>query len=153
MLVQRLLHLLLCLTLALNGAGFAHAHAAPAAAPAVHDATAPAAPDEDAPPCHDVQGAAPEAAGTADAVLSAMARTGGPLADVAPAPDPSGTLTNAPCCDDEAACLHACTAALATLVPDAVVPGADRPHAAMPTVAARPHAPPPAGPPVRPPIA
>lgn len=135
--VRRLLNLLLCLVLALNGAALAHAgaasgHAHEATADAAVMATMPAsAHADDAPPCHDAPEAAPEPAA--------------PLVDAA----------EAPCCDEDAAvCDHACMAAAvsAALVSERAVPTGDRLRDDVPALALHARASPHATPPIRPPI-
>lgn len=136
--MRRLLNLLLCFVLALNGAAIAHAGAASAHA---HEGTADAAvmagmPDDvhgdGAPPCHD-------ASETASAVVMA------PPVDAA----------EPPCCDDGAAvCDHACMTAAgsAALVSDRAMPAGDRLRNDVPALALRARAPPRPTPPIRPPI-
>lgn len=135
--VRRLLNLLLCLMLALNGVAIVHAGAASAHA---HGATAGAAaadmpdgaPVDNGLPCHEASDAAPLA-------------TAAMPADV---PD-------APCCNDDAAvCDHACmtAAASAALVSDRAVPAAERLRSDVPSLALHARPPPRALPPIRPPI-
>ena len=149
--VRRLLDLLLCLVLALNGVAIAHAgastghlHAAPADAAqddvGAIDTAAHAMDADAASPCHEASG--PD---ESHAAMPAMA-----MAHEADAPDAS----DAPCCDDAATCDHACMpAAAAALVPERVASATLRLHRGVPAVTPQPRAPPPAHPPVRPPIA
>ncbi|GHA80137.1 CopL family metal-binding regulatory protein [Cognatilysobacter bugurensis] len=137
--VRRLLNLLLCLLLALNGAAVAHAGAASGAGHGAHAGVAmePEVSDamhsDDAPPCHDGSDAAADVIPTALAVVS----------------DVSG----APCCDDSAAvCDQACMAASAALASDRAMPADDRLRSDVPTLALHARAPPRVPPPIRPPI-
>lgn len=158
-LVRRLLHLLLCLVLALNSAALAHAGAAsghvhgvpvdPALADAVHVDAAQTdfiadAPDTGAePPCHE----AADPAASHDAMpMAAVAAD-----DASPAPAAAAM----PCCDHTIACEHACmpAAGAAALVPERIAPAVEPLRGAVPAAIAQLRAAPPAHPPVRPPIA